>query len=296
MLFGLNANAPPAHASEETAKINVLVKDGLLTLETVDAPLGAVLQRIGEQAGFKLYSHDGLDELVTWSFADVPLARALGRLTLRTSSVSVYAPSGGLIELRILDAGRDVMGDDVSPGRTISKRSGEQAEDVLAVSMDADLEEMLNLADKLTETGDADAVNELSQMLSQYEPPILRRKATIGLGKIRNEQAKDALTEVLGNPDAVMRRSAVEALGRNWAQQTAEQLSTVLMNDTEPTVRQLAAQALGRTGTVEALEALHAAQLDPDQSVRQTATDSLARLEDIGVTLERQIKRQEAFF
>ena len=120
VLPGLSAIARPAHASEETAKINVLVKDGLLTLETVDAPLGDVLQRIGEQAGFKAYGHNGLDELLTWSFTDVPLARALGWLTLRISSVSVYAPSGGLIELRILDAGRDVMGDDVSPGRTIS--------------------------------------------------------------------------------------------------------------------------------------------------------------------------------
>ena len=297
MLPGLSASAGSAHASDGTAKIDVLVKDGLLTLKTVDAPLGAVLQRIGEQADFKVFSHDELVERVTWSITEVPLDRALRRLTQGISFVSVHAPSGGLTELRILGAARDAIGNEVSLTRTIAKRPGEHTEDALAGSMDEDLGQMLKLVDSLIAKGDSDAANQLTQMLSEGEPPILRRKAATGLGKmIRDEQAKDALTALLGDSDAVMRRHAVEALRRNWGQQMAEQLSTVLMNDTEPTVRQLAAHALGRMGTVEALKALHAAQFAPDQSVRQTATDSLAFLDRIGVTLERQIKRQQTSF
>jgi hypothetical protein len=274
----------------------VLVKDGFLTLNTVDAPLGVVIQRIGEQADFSVYGHDELVEPVTWSITEVPLDIALRRITRGISFVSVYAPSGGLMEMRIVGAARDAIDNEVSLARTIAKRPGEHTEDALAASFDKDLEQMLEMVDQLIAKGDAEAANLLSQMLSEDEPPRLRRRATIGLGKINDEQAKNALTGVLGDSDAVMRRYAVEALGRNWGRQTVGQLSTVLMNDSDPTVRRLAARALGRMGTIEGLKALHAAQFDPNLSVRQTVTDSLALLDKIGVTLERQIKRQQMSF
>ena len=52
------------------------------------------------------------------------------------------------------------------------------------------------------------------------------------------------------------------------------------MEDPDPTVRRQAALSLGRMSAVEALDALQAAQADPDYAVRQAVVFALGRLEN----------------
>ncbi len=53
------------------------------------------------------------------------------------------------------------------------------------------------------------------------------------------------------------------------------------MEDPEPTIRRQAALSLGRMSGEEVLEALHAAQADPDYAVRQAVAFALTRLENL---------------
>jgi HEAT repeat protein len=52
------------------------------------------------------------------------------------------------------------------------------------------------------------------------------------------------------------------------------------MEDPDPTVRRQAALSLGRMSAVEALDALQAAQADPDYAVRQAVGFARTRLEN----------------
>ncbi len=105
--------------------------------------------------------------------------------------------------------------------------------------------------------------------------------AAIGLGKLRVPEARWALMEALSDQDSLVRRRAIQGLGKAWGQKAVEPLGVALVNDAEPSIRRQAALRLGRIFSEEAYQALDAARFDTDISVRRAVLAGLARLEDM---------------
>lgn len=83
--------------------------------------------------------------------------------------------------------------------------------------------------------------------------PELRRTAAQSLGKIASAKAVPALVAALRDPDASVRRNAVWALGMIGPEEFDWSPVILLLFDTDPTVREAAGAALGRTESTPAL-------------------------------------------
>ncbi len=101
----------------------------------------------------------------------------------------------------------------------------------------------------------------------------------IGLGKLRVPEAKAALMKSLSDEDSLVRRRAIQGLGKTWGKEAVEPLSVALVEDAEPSVRRQAALRLGRIFSEVAYQVLDAARFDTDFSVRRAVLAGLARLE-----------------
>ncbi len=166
-----------AQAEEATpASIAVHMERGLLSVDARDAPLGDVLEAIAKQADFRLDTKGDLDIPVTWSFAGVPVDKGVQRLLHRISSVIVYA--------RVQDDGAEPLAK-VTTLRRIRRPS-------------------------------ATSVNNLALHVSPDDDPVGRRIAAIGLGKLGTPEAKAALREALSDEDSLVRRRAIQGLGKTW--------------------------------------------------------------------------------
>ena len=127
---------------------------------------------------------------------------------------------------------------------------------------------------------DATAVNELASLLSDDDDLTIRSMAAIGLGKVRIDEAKAALIAALSDEDSLVRRRAVQGLGRMWGKEAVEPLSEALLEDSDPTIRREAALRLGRIGSEEALASLVMAQSDTDRTVRRAADHAMTQMGD----------------
>ena len=132
------------------------------------------------------------------------------------------------------------------------------------------------------------AVPELIAKLADGTPQV-REAAAFALGNIARDNAGvradpamlKALQNALGNPDPLVRRSAVYALGclGDKSAPALKHLSAVL-KDTDPAVRQNVAWALGRINSKETVRPLQEALRDNDPQVRRDAAVSIAELSD----------------
>jgi HEAT repeat protein len=88
--------------------------------------------------------------------------------------------------------------------------------------------------------------------------PEMRRTAAQSLGKIASAKGGSALVAALRDPDAGVRRNAAWALGKIGSEEFDWSPVILLLFDSDPTVREAAGLALGRTGatlaTVKVLE------------------------------------------
>ena len=83
----------------------------------------------------------------------------------------------------------------------------------------------------------------------------------------------------LSNPDASIRKTAADKLGRIKDPRAVEPLIVALKDDRDPTVRTSAAEALGTIGT-PAVEPLIAALKNKDAEVRWRVVESLGKIKD----------------
>ncbi len=275
-----------AEVDVSRATIEASVRHGLLTLRTVDAPLGEVLEAIAKQAGFRLDRRGGLDMPVTWSFTDIPVEEGVQRLLHDISSVMIYArvQDGGTGPLAIVITFRrnvDWVAGHSRAARTIPTQKTGVPQGTPVVSLSDHREDRLRAVRHLANKPDASASKELALLLSEDEDPLIRRIAAIALGKIGGAQAEAVLTVALEDEDALVRGRAIQALARKWGHKAVESLGKTLMEDPDPTVRRQAALSLGRMSGEEALEALHAAQGDADYVVRRAVAFALTRLEKL---------------
>jgi HEAT repeat protein len=117
--------------------------------------------------------------------------------------------------------------------------------------------------------------------LLRARAPEVRAVVAADLGLWRADQAREALRETLGDPDAAVRRAALEALLRLEAVQALPRVRELLAGDPDPEVRRLAARFLGRIrDDVSPLRLLvRALQRDSAPAVRCAAALALGHLE-----------------
>jgi HEAT repeat protein len=84
------------------------------------------------------------------------------------------------------------------------------------------------------------------------------------------------LIGALSDHDSLVRRRAVQGLGRLWGGDAVEPLSLALLEDHDPHVRREAALRLGKIRSEEAREILTLAESDTEPFVRRAVTHALA--------------------
>jgi HEAT repeat protein len=115
--------------------------------------------------------------------------------------------------------------------------------------------------------------------LAEDGDPDVRWKAIVALGDIGDHRAAPTLRGRLADPDRFVRGRAVSALARLGAQCLPLMLEA--LTDSEPRVRQGAAEVLGQVGDRAAIEGLLEALQDPAEPVRRAAAVALLRISPV---------------
>ena len=111
--------------------------------------------------------------------------------------------------------------------------------------------------DELARIGAA-AVPDVRNVLAGAAVPAVRQQAIWTLARIDGDNARGAIRDGLGDPDAGVRQAACHAAGLHRDRASLARLGTIMKED-HPTVARAAAEALGRLGLPEACAALLAA-------------------------------------
>jgi HEAT repeat protein len=123
-------------------------------------------------------------------------------------------------------------------------------------------------------------IGELALLLREDDDATIRAAAAAALGKLRDEEAGDALSLALADRDRTVRRAAARAFGAVGGSQGIEALERVLLEERASEVRRMAAYALSRMDAPPALSALEIARSDRDRTVRAIAETALSRDQD----------------
>lgn len=235
-----------------TADIRVEIEDGLLTLETRDAPLHEVIQEIGELSGFKtiLVGEFIKPSLVNVSFENIPLGEAIDRLVSDKNRIILYR-----------------LSEDDPRQRIISQvwllQSGEA---------------VVSEVGSIASGGEADVngykLARLTRMLQQDQDKSVRARAAIALGTFQDERAVFALESALLDDESLVRSQAIKALGRIGNEQATVALGNVLLRDSaDKSERIMASQALWNNDSEIARDYLRAAANDIDAQIRSASTN-----------------------
>lgn len=274
LILSAVAAAPSAFAEGPTkidvqSGVFVTVRDGLATVDAHDAALADVLRAFAEQADFELSIKGEAEQNVTWRFKGVPVDEAVHKILQHVSSVVTIAPDGvTLVEVRVLRSGSESSGLVTQVEHVITTKQA-----------DIDLlerEDRIRVAQSLVRQPNVKAIKQLTQLVSEDEDPTVRAVAAVGLGKLRIIKAKEALIDALSDQDSLVRRRAVQGLGRLWGGDAVEPLSLALLEDLDPYVRREAALRLGKIRSEEARDSLTLAESDTEHMVRRAVTHALA--------------------
>ena len=275
--------------------IDVTVRDGMLTLHAVDAPLADILTAIGVQAGIDIALSGNLSATVSRSFTNVSVpeaVRGLARGALlvmihgpavkdsrgrRVTEIRVYGSAGGNAPKVVMALSRPKL----EPGVSASHTSTSDVSDA-AVTAALQRYQQYDEAGRrtiilgLSARGDPEAVAILGRIISQDSQPAVRNAAVAALLKIGDEQAVTALQSGLGDKDFEVRNAVVGALGELGGEQALMGLGQVLFAEKMPDLRLRAVEQLSLDPSEPARALLQAAARgDQDPNVREAARRAL---------------------
>lgn len=280
MLFIANAAmgiaAVSAGAGSNSADIRMEMKAGLLTLETRNAPLYEVVQKVGELAGFKTILVVDFDEpqRVTASFEAVPVAEAVTRLIDDTNRIIFYTISENanedptISQIWLLGLSSSPTEAVAIEQESISLNDGLVHDEVKTRS-----ESVLRLSTQavpgLPKKDARERVrNRLIQILQTDQDALVRSRAAIALGSLRDEKAVLALESALSDEHSSVRSQAINALGHIAGEQAAMALGNILLYGKSQIERVMAAQALWKQDSEVARDYLRIGADDDDEQVR----------------------------
>jgi hypothetical protein len=90
--LALAERAPAAEAATPAGTMDVTVREGRLSVNLRDAPLGDVLRLIGQEAHLKVNLDGQFGTPITATFTGLPLEAGIRRLTREHSSSFAYGP------------------------------------------------------------------------------------------------------------------------------------------------------------------------------------------------------------
>jgi HEAT repeat protein len=117
----------------------------------------------------------------------------------------------------------------------------------------------------------------IAPLLNDSEPVVRARAALTLLQIEQHAAARHTLRAMAGDPDPLVRVSAIEALGECAERDSFEMVATSL-SDSQPAVRKAAARALAQIDSARALDTLIHALNDDDQSVRAALAAALGQI------------------
>ena len=244
--------------SAQPVDIRIEMKDGLLTLETRDAPLHEVMREIADLAGFKtILVGDFIDSpLVSVTLDNIPVGEAVERLVNDKNRIIIYQAA-----------------EDESRPPVISQvwllQSG-------VATGDRELDDDDGIALAREEDVDGYKLARLTAMLQQNHDAAVRARAAIALGTFQDERAVLALEAGLSDENISVRSQAINGLGRIGSEQAIIALGNILLRDSADTSdRVRAARTLWQHDFDLARDYLRAATNDSDQRIRSASSKPL---------------------
>ncbi len=153
-------------------------------------------------------------------------------------------------------------------------------EPLVSILKDADATLRQRGIEALGKIGGAESENALAGLLLYEENEVVRNLALDQLLSLADRRFVALLKDELANPDARVRRNAVEALAETKEPELLETFVDILKSDPESSIRRLAAHFLGELKSAEAFDALIIAIGDESADVRREAAESLLKLND----------------
>ena len=253
LLLGDAATAAAAEsdaATPATSTISIDVKNGVVTLQARDTPLPEVLSELGKLTGFKTILVAAAADFprVSARFENLPVREIVERLVQDTNRIIFFDIEDGGIRQEV-----------ISQVWLLAPGDGSGSDQEERIVFDENLqhddgklrsEAVLRLTLPPT-GGSAQGLDEgavwarLGRILLQDHDPLVRVRAAIALGALRDERAvRDLETALLDEHDSV-RTQVIGALGQIGGDRAIITLGSILLDDNVKTIeRVLAAHAL----------------------------------------------------
>lgn len=257
------------------------VAAGRLTMEVEAEPLADVLAAIARAADIELKVEGELGEAPPQRFDAVPLDIAVRRLAGTHSVVMIHAPgaAGRLREVRVY-----AIETDPEARREASVRQARQAARASQRETESDVQgdraeraTRVQEVRELARSGGPEAAGELERILQDDPDPAIRRLAIGALSGLDDPSASEAIASALSDEDRAVRVQAVRALRNLLDDGVAPYLAQVIRADDEVAVRMMAVQMAADLSEGAGEEVLRRALDDPDEEVREIASEALGR-------------------
>jgi hypothetical protein len=259
--------------------VSIEIDAGRLTVEARAAPLDEVIRRMGEQAGFDVVTIGDHAEYpsITISFSNLPVPEAVAAVVGDANHMIYYAAVRGAAERGTLSQVW-LLGPSGAPDV-----GGARGDEDIAVTGNVDHAEMKRLNDavlRVANQGDAGTDVDRAQLLSGLEralgeapEPLLRARAAVAMGTLRDPGAVPALEAALRDGHASVRAQAINALGQIGGEAATAVLGGVLLyGSADRAERVLAARALWKQNSEAARAYLASGAHDADEKVRRVSS------------------------
>lgn len=238
--------------------VKVTVRDGLVRLDAHGVPLATVLEAVTEAAGIAMTLYgDPTVARSSWQLTDVPVEEALRTLAGRNSYVLHSDGQGGRM-FRVY--GR----------RSVELPGGRRAWALTNVHH-PDPRIRSAAVRALSGDGEATTLSLLHAMLREDETPSVRCEAVLALNAMAGQDALEAMSDGLGDPDATVREQLISVLAERSEVPATMALGQSYYTETEPVLRLKVVQSLASQQTPAAFALLEAALQDDDEDIRRAA-------------------------
>ncbi len=261
-------------AAPAASTISIQANNGAVSLTVHDAPLHEVLFELGKVASFKTILVAAVADLprVNASFKNLSAREIVERLVGDTNRIIFFDIEAGgtrqgvISQVWLLGPGDGAFDD--AEERIVIDADLQQADGKLR--SEAVLRLSLLPSGDSAQGPDLETVSaSLAQILLQDHDPLVRVRAAIALGVLRNERSVRDLETALLDEHASVRAQVINALGQIGGDGATMILGSVLLDETVKTIeRVLAAHALWKQDTETAAGYLSSGAEDRNVQVR----------------------------